>query len=104
MEDEVTGNDMLGLRPIIWRILLGVYPLNPKEWDDTMEQNLQKYTIFREEFYLTEETILRDHYKESEKETFEKDKELARKESHDLRVKRIREGKKNTYDPHILKN
>jgi len=32
--------DLIGLRPIVWRIILGALPSKTKDWDQTLENNL----------------------------------------------------------------
>ena len=44
--------DLTGLRPIVWRIILGALPSKTKDWDQTLENNLQTYEDFKKELIV----------------------------------------------------
>ena len=38
--------------PIVWRIILGALPSKTKDWDQTLENNLQTYEDFKKELIV----------------------------------------------------
>ena len=42
-------DEIKGLRPLVWRILLNYLPLNATEWDDTLRANHASYLIYKDE-------------------------------------------------------
>ena len=49
------------LRSIVWRVLLGVLPLQPVEWESSQQQNLMTYMTWRQELIVTADDISK-HY------------------------------------------
>lgn len=47
------GVNLEGIRPIIWRILLNAWSMDPNKWDDQMETNYKEYTMWRGELVTT---------------------------------------------------
>ena len=49
-------DEIKGLRPLVWRILLNYLPLDATQWDDTLRQNHESYLIYKEEL-ITKPTL-----------------------------------------------
>lgn len=49
-------DEVRGLRPIVWRILLNYLPLDATEWDDTLRQSHDNYHVYKEEL-ITKPTL-----------------------------------------------
>jgi len=45
--DEITG-----LRPIIWRVLLGFLPLCTSDWESTLQQQRETYKLWLDELLV----------------------------------------------------
>ena len=45
-------DEIKGLRPLVWRILLNYLPLDATQWDDTLRQNHANYLIYKEELIV----------------------------------------------------
>jgi len=41
-----------GLRPVIWRLLLGMWPLETEEWERALEQTYETYQVWRQELIV----------------------------------------------------
>lgn len=41
-----------GLRPIVWKLLLGTLSTNCKEWEGQMDSNLKSYEGFKKELIV----------------------------------------------------
>ena len=37
-------SDIKGLRPVVWKVLLGYLPRETSKWEDVMEENLKVYS------------------------------------------------------------
>lgn len=37
-------SDIKGLRPVVWKVLLGYLPRETSKWEEVMEENLKVYT------------------------------------------------------------
>ena len=59
MTDEVRG-----LRPIVWRILLNYLPLDAKAWDDTLRVSHDNYLVYKEEL-ITKPTLAQSQANEN---------------------------------------
>ena len=42
-------DEIKGLRPLVWRILLNYLPLDATQWDDTLRLNHDNYNIYKDE-------------------------------------------------------
>ena len=42
-------DEIKGLRPLVWRLLLNYLPLDATEWDDTLRSNHESYNIYKDE-------------------------------------------------------
>lgn len=45
-------DEINGLRPLVWRILLGYLPANVTLWDDILRQQRDNYEIWKEELIV----------------------------------------------------
>ena len=41
-----------GLRPVVWRLILGCLPQKTADWKTTLEQNLETYEGFKRELIV----------------------------------------------------
>ena len=41
-----------GLRPLIWRLILGALPKNTKEWQNELDKNFNTYEDFKKELIV----------------------------------------------------
>ena len=49
-------DEIKGLRPLVWRILLNYLPLEASDWDDTLRQNHASYLLYKDEL-ITKPTL-----------------------------------------------
>lgn len=42
-------DEIKGLRPLVWRLLLNYLPADATQWDDTLRMNHDNYNIYKEE-------------------------------------------------------
>ena len=42
-------DEIKGLRPLVWRLLLNYLPLDATQWDDTLRMNHDNYNIYKDE-------------------------------------------------------
>ena len=45
-------DEIKGLRPLVWSILLGHLPLETSLWDDHLEKSRETYEIWRQELII----------------------------------------------------
>lgn len=45
-------DEIKGLRPLVWRILLNYLPLEAEQWDETLRNNHVSYKLYREELIV----------------------------------------------------
>jgi hypothetical protein len=45
-------DEIKGLRPLIWRILLGHLPLETSTWDEHLERSRETYEVWRQELII----------------------------------------------------
>ena len=45
-------DEIKGLRPLVWRILLNYLPLDATQWDDTLRANHASYSLYKEELII----------------------------------------------------
>lgn len=50
------SDEVKGLRPIVWRILLNYLPLDAKQWDDVLQQSHASYCDYKNEL-ITKPTL-----------------------------------------------
>eukprot|EP01022_Parablepharisma_sp_SALTPOND_P033025 TRINITY_DN88063_c2_g1_i1.p1 TRINITY_DN88063_c2_g1~~TRINITY_DN88063_c2_g1_i1.p1 ORF type:complete len:383 (+),score=38.69 TRINITY_DN88063_c2_g1_i1:3167-4315(+) len=78
-----------GLRSVIWRLLLGQFPQNPKEWHKSMEKSKQEYEEFKKELIIKPSLTPTDHPLSQEASskwnTFFKDKQQVEEILNDIR-------------------
>ena len=60
-------DEIKGLRPLVWRLLLNYLPLNATEWDDTLRQNHASYHLYLDEL-ISKPKLDFDKKKKSEEE------------------------------------
>jgi hypothetical protein len=46
------NEDLIGLRPIVWRIILGALPNKTKDWQSSLENNYKTYEDFKKELIV----------------------------------------------------
>lgn len=44
--------EVRGLRPMVWKLLLGCLPTDPSEWENTIRTNFQTYEDFKRELIV----------------------------------------------------
>lgn len=45
------------LRGVVWRVLLGVYPSDPTQWEEKSKQYLETYNLWKSELIVTSDQI-----------------------------------------------
>ena len=89
------------LRSIVWRVLLGVYSLRPEEWEEKSKVSHETYTIWKNEFVITNDQISLDY---EDQMLFARDFQTAKKEHREKRIYEIRnKGKPQIYTPETSK-
>lgn len=48
----IPNQEVKGLRPIVWRLVLGSLPANTSQWTTKLEENLQTYEDFKKELIV----------------------------------------------------
>lgn len=52
LKNSASEFDIIGLRPLVWRLVLGALPNKPDQWIPALEQNYQTYEDFKKELIV----------------------------------------------------
>ena len=58
-------DEVKGLRPLIWRILLNYFPEDSSQWDDTLRSNKEAYEMWKDELII--KPMLKDEQEKQKK-------------------------------------
>ena len=58
-------DEVKGLRPLIWRILLNYLPEDSSQWDDTLRSNKEAYEMWKDELII--KPMLKDEQEKEKK-------------------------------------
>ena len=58
-------DEVKGLRPLIWRILLNYLPEDSSQWDDTLRSNKEAYEMWKDELII--KPMLKDEQEKQKK-------------------------------------
>ncbi len=61
-------DEVKGLRPLVWRILLNYLPSDSSMWDDTLRANKEMYALWLDELIVKPKLRDEEERKEKEKE------------------------------------
>ena len=62
------SDEIKGLRPLIWRILLNYLPANDSNsWEETLRQSKAIYEVWRDELIIKPKLTIKDRFAQEEK-------------------------------------
>ena len=65
------------MRPLVWRILLGVLSLDTGEWEDQQKQNLETYELWKRELITNINQVRQLYEKDGNQDSFDEEYKIA---------------------------
>lgn len=62
-------DEVKGLRPLVWRILLNYLPLDASQWDETLRNNHESYNMYKNELIVKPKLAFEEEEEKKKAET-----------------------------------